>query len=173
MREKYRTKRLRRGWRRVGSAWTLVPGYLALIMNRLLIGLDVPLLSTNSKTDDDLMLLTQIEIFRTKTSWIEKEMSKAGADWPNALLLTAIHVVGPTITSAYSQNSSWLSLGTPAPPSSLQWLEATGMGPTIKSQPEIQNFCSTNACPSILAFYVHDCSLFISPRKTVTHCTFN
>ena len=43
-------------------------------------------------------------------------MSKAGADWPNALLLTAIHVVGPTITSAYSQNSSWLGLGTTAPP---------------------------------------------------------
>ena len=68
MREKYRTKRLRRDWRRVGSTWTLVPGHLALIMSRLLIGLDVPLLSANSKTDDDLMLLTQIEIFRTKTS---------------------------------------------------------------------------------------------------------
>ena len=98
----------------------MVPGYLALIMSRLLIGLDVPLLSTNSKTDDDLMLLPQIEIFRTKTSRIEKERSKAGADWQNALLLTATHVVGLTITSAYSLNSSWLGLGTPATPPSLQ-----------------------------------------------------
>ena len=73
-----------------------------------------------TKTDDDLMLLPQIEIFRTKTSRIEKERSKAGADWQNALLLTATHVVGLTITSAYSLNSSWLGLGTPAPPPSLQ-----------------------------------------------------